>query len=128
VAVEGDVTEKPAVPVVPAAPPAPPAKLPLKARLKAIFQDYPKVAIVTYLVLSAISVAGFSIAIGIGAEPSTATGVLGVIGAGWLAAKVTVPLRILATIGLTPPIAALLQKFWPKKPQEDPLPDDDDDD
>ena len=95
---------------------APAKKPPLKDRLKAIFKDYPQVAVFTYLGLSAIAIAGFSIAIGIGAEPSTATGVLGVIGAGWLAAKVTVPLRILATLALTPPIAALLKKLKRKKP------------
>lgn len=107
-------------PAAPVAPPEPPhqtgKKPPLKDRLKAIVKDYPQVAIFTYLGLSAIAIAAFSIAIGIGAEPSTATGVIGVIGAGWLAAKVTVPLRILATLALTPPLAALVNKFKRKKP------------
>jgi len=101
-------------------------KLSLKERLKATVTEYPKVAIITYLACSAIAVAGFSIAIGIGAEPSTATGVIGVIGAGWLAAKVTVPLRILATLALTPPIAALVTRHKKALPPEPP--DDDDDD
>ncbi len=121
--VEPAIAVDPAAPVAPATPPPKPS---LKERLKTIVKDYPKIAIITYLSLSAIAIAGFSIAIGIGAEPSTATGVLGVIGAGWLAAKVTVPLRILATLGLTPPIAALLQKFRPRKPEPPPLDDDDD--
>jgi hypothetical protein len=58
-------------------------------------------------------------------EPSSASGVLGVIGAGWVAAKATMPLRILATLGLTPVVAAVIRKFWPPKPKSD---DDDDDD
>jgi hypothetical protein len=94
----------------------------LKERLKKQFTEYPRIAIITYLTLSILSIVGFSIAIGIGAEPSTATGTLGVIGAGWVAAKALMPLRILATLALTPLIAALVQKF--KKPKVD---DDDDD-
>lgn len=93
----------------------------LKDRLKKQFAEYPRIAIFTYLTLSVLSIAGFSIAIGIGAEPSTATGTLGVIGAGWVAAKALMPLRILATLALTPLIAALIQKF--KKPKSG---DDDD--
>ena len=104
-------------PAAPVAPAELPVKKPtLKERLKTTFKDYPQVAVFTYLGLSAVAIAAFSIAIGIGAEPSTATGVLGVIGAGWLAAKVTVPLRILATLALTPPIAAVHHRFKRKKP------------
>lgn len=94
-------------------------KLSLKERLKAHFEEYGKIALYTYLALSLAAIIGFSIAIGMGVSPSDATGVLGVIGAGWLAAKATMPLRILATLGLTPLIAALLNRRKPK-----PAPDD----
>jgi hypothetical protein len=96
--------------------------LPLKERLKKQFTEYPRIAIITYLTLSILSIVAFSIAIGMGAQPSTATGTLGVIGAGWVASKALMPLRILATLGLTPMIAAVVGRF--KKPE----PDDDDDD
>ena len=89
-------------------------KLSLKERLKAHMEEYGKIALYTYLALSLTAIIGFSIAIGIGVSPSDATGVLGVIGAGWLAAKATMPLRILATLGLTPLIAALLKRRKPK--------------
>jgi hypothetical protein len=92
-----------------------PPKLPLKARLKAHFQEYGRVAIWVYLILSLLTIAGFAIAIGAGVEPSTATGVLGVIGAGWLAAKATMPIRILITLGITPPIAAVIVRKKTKK-------------
>ena len=75
-------------------------------------------AIVSYLVLSVLTIAGFSIAIGVGFEPSTATGVLEVIGAGWLLAKATMPLRILLVLVITPPISALLTRRRAKKPAE----------
>jgi len=96
----------------------------LKERLQAHMAEYGKIALYTYLALSLSAIIGFSIAIGAGVEPSSASGVLGVIGAGWVAAKATMPIRILATLGLTPLVAAVVRKFWPPKPKTD---DDDDD-
>lgn len=104
---------------------APPAKRTLKERLSSHMAEYGKVAVYTYLVLSLCTIAGFSIAIGMGVEPSSATGVLGVIGAGWIAAKATLPIRILITFGITPVIAAVVRRRKPAKPKND---DDDDDD
>lgn len=80
----------------------------LKERLEALLENYGRVALYTYLTLSLLSIAGFSLAIGIGAEPSSATGVIGVIIAGWAAAKVTLPIRILLTLAVTPAVAVVL--------------------
>jgi hypothetical protein len=91
------------------------AKPSLKERLRAHFAEYGRVAIYVYLFMSLATIAGFSIAIGMGVEPSSATGVLGVIGAGWLAAKATMPIRILITLGVTPPIAALIVRRKTRK-------------
>lgn len=88
----------------------------LKDRLAKHFAEYGKIALVTYLVLSVAAIVGFSIAIAVGAEPSSATGMFGVIGAGWLAAKATMPLRILATLGLTPIVAAVVHKIARRRP------------
>ncbi|MCX5744540.1 MAG: hypothetical protein NT062_18780 [Proteobacteria bacterium] len=97
------------------APAAPPVKLTLKERLSAHTAEYGKIAIYTYLVMSLATITGFSIAIGAGIEPSSASGVLGVIGAGWLAAKATMPIRILITLGLTPAIAAIITRVRRKR-------------
>ncbi len=86
------------------------AKPTLKERLQVLMADYGKIAIYTYLVLSLSTIAGFSIAFGFGMAPSSASGVGGVIFAGWFAAKATMPLRILATLGLTPLIATLIRR------------------
>jgi hypothetical protein len=86
-----------------------------KDRLQAHFAEYGRIAIWTYLVLSILTITAFSIAIGMGVSPSSTTGVFGVIGAGWVAAKATMPLRILATLALTPLVAALVQRR--KKPE-----------
>ena len=102
---------------------APPPKPTLKERLKAHFAEYGSIAIYTYLTLSILTIIGFSIAIGAGVAPSSATGVFGVIGAGWVAAKATMPLRILATLGLTPLIATLLSR---RKKARPPVDDTDD--
>ena len=56
---------------------------------------------------------------------TTATGTLGVIGAGWVASKALMPLRILATLALTPMIAAVVGRF--KKPVTDTDEEDDED-
>ena len=82
----------------------------MKERLSAHFAQYGKIAIYTYLTLSLAAIVGFSIAIGIGVGASSTGGVLGAIGSGWVAAKATMPLRILATLGLTPLVATLLRR------------------
>src|SRR5687767_15086176 len=92
----------------------------LKERLKAHFAEYGRIAIYTYLTLSILTITGFSIAFGAGLAPSSATGVFGVIGAGWVAAKATMPLRILATLGLTPLIATLLLRRKKRKGTDEP--------
>lgn len=96
----------------------PTVKPTLKERLSAHFAEYGKFALYTYLTLSLLAIAGFSVAIGLGMAPSSATGVIGTIGAGWLAAKATMPLRILATLALTPLVAMLWRRLRPA-PAED---------
>jgi hypothetical protein len=96
----------------------------MKERLEKLLAEYGKVALITYLVLSLLAIAGFSVAIAIGAEPSSATGFFGVIAAGWLAAKATMPLRILATLALTPLVAALVRRLGPRKPAAEPAADE----
>ena len=91
----------------------------LKQRLKDHFAEYGRIAVWTYLTMSILTIAGFSIAFGAGFAPSSASGIFGVIGAGWVAAKATMPLRILATLGLTPLIAALLERRKKHRPVEE---------
>jgi membrane protein implicated in regulation of membrane protease activity len=97
----------------------------MKARLQKLLAEYGGVALYTYLALSILAIAGFSIAIAIGLEPSSATGMFGVIGAGWLAAKATMPLRILATLALTPVIATLVRRITKRKTPDSEEPGDD---
>lgn len=103
-----------------------PTKKPsLKQRLTKLYDKYGKVAVYTYLALSLSAIIGFSIAIGLGVEAESTGGVAGSIAAGWVAAKATMPLRILATLGLTPLIATLIAR---RKKDRGPDDDDDEDD
>ncbi len=86
------------------------AKPPLKQRLSALFDEYGRIAIITYFTLSILTIIGFSVAIWTGVKPSTETGVIGVIIAGWGAAKLTLPIRILITLGLTPVVALVVRR------------------
>jgi len=101
----------------------PAAKPTLKQRLSELFGEYGKIAIATYFVLSILTIIGFSIAFAIGAAPSTASGVIGVIVAGWVAAKATLPIRILITIALTPGVAFVVTRVGRRAkpaPPDDP--------
>ena len=96
------------------------AKPSLKQRLSALFEDYGRIAIITYFTLSILAIIGFSVAIGLGVEPSGATGVIGVIIAGWALAKATLPIRILITLGLTPIIALIVTRRRRAAPSAEP--------
>ena len=101
----------------------------MKARLEKLLAEYGKVALYTYLTLSLLAIIGFSIVIGLGFGAKSATGVIGTIGAGWLAAKATLPLRVLATLALTPLVAALVRRITKNKtPDSDEEPGDESED
>jgi hypothetical protein len=65
--------------------------------------------------MSALSILGFAIAIraGVGGieGADTAVGFAGILGVAWVAAKVTIPLRILATLALTPLLGRLTDRL-----------------
>jgi hypothetical protein len=86
------------------------AKPPLKQRLSALFEEYGRIAIITYFTLSILTIIGFSVAIWTGLKPSSETGVIGVIIAGWVLGKATLPIRILVTLGLTPVVAFVVRR------------------
>lgn len=75
-------------------------------RLKHLLAEYGTVALVVYLVLFVATLVGFWSAIQLGWRPESAGGNVGALAAAYLATKVTQPLRIAATLFLTPFIAA----------------------
>jgi len=77
----------------------------LQQKLKDLFEEYGKVAIWTYVVLWALVLIGYAVAIQLGFEVEGAAATGGVLFAAWVAVKVTQPARIVATLVLTPFVA-----------------------
>lgn len=78
--------------------------------MKRLLAEYGRIALVIYVVLTALSWIGFLVAISSGIEIEAASGKAGTIAAAWVAAKVTQPIRIGVTILLTPLVARLLKR------------------
>lgn len=78
--------------------------------------QYGKVAVFTYFAIFAAVFLGFAVAINLGAQVESAAGQAGTLGGAYLATKLTQPLRILATLVLTPIIGKLVEKFGPRPP------------
>jgi hypothetical protein len=87
-----------------------------RQRLKALLTEYGRLAIYTYLVLFVLVLLGFAGAIHLGVRAESTAGKAGLWGAAWLATKLTQPLRILATVALTPLVGQVLK--WRKKPAD----------
>ena len=82
----------------------------MKQRLTDLMTEYGKVALATYLVIFVAVFAGFTVSIMMGVEPDSAMGSATTVGAAWLATKLTQPLRIAATVVLTPAVATVVRR------------------
>lgn len=100
------------------------AKLPLKVRIERLISEYGRVAVIIYFTVFALVLVGFALAIqllGYSVDSSAATrdpartasalSTAGTWGAAWVATKVTQPLRVAATIALTPLVARALPRL-----------------
>lgn len=87
----------------------------LGARLKKLIAEYGPVALGTYLAIFVLVLAGFATAIALGFNVESAAGAAGVLGGAYLATKVAQPLRIAATLVLTPLVAKVLSR-WRRPP------------
>lgn len=88
----------------------------LRKRLSDLFAEYGSIAIVTYFVIFFATWIGITTAIRTGAQVEGAAGETGSIGAAYVATKLTQPLRILATLAVTPFAAMLWHRVRGKKP------------
>ena len=89
--------------------------------------EYGRVALFTYLVIFAVVLVGFILAISFGFDVKTRYGQAGVFGAAYLATKATQPLRIGATLLLTPIVARIVEKWRARRvvsPAAPPAPGD----
>jgi hypothetical protein len=91
-------------------------------KFKALLAEYGNIALATYIVIWLATLAGFAIAISMGFQVDSASGGVGLLGASWVATKLTQPLRIAGTLAATPLVAAALRKLRraPRTPPEAP--------
>ena len=82
-----------------------------REKLKALLAEYGRVALYTYLGLFLLVFVGFALAIATGVQIESAQGGAGVLGMAYVATKVTQPIRIAATLGLTPLVAGAIGRL-----------------
>jgi hypothetical protein len=99
-----------------------PNKPPLKDRLKQLMVEYGSLALWVYFGIFAIVLVGFALAIRFGMNVESAAGTAGVWGAAWVSTKLTQPLRILATLALTPVVMQILRRIKRQPPASDARP------
>jgi len=80
----------------------------MRKTLKHVLTEYGTVALVLYLAIFALVLCGTWIAMRAGWSPTSAAGNAGTFAAAYIVTKLTQPLRIAATVVLTP----LLAKGW----------------
>jgi hypothetical protein len=80
----------------------------VRKTLKQIASEYGGVAVAVYLVIFALVLLGTWAAIHLGWNPRGVRGGVGTFTAAYLATKLTQPLRIAATLALTPVVARVL--------------------
>jgi hypothetical protein len=91
-----------------------------RERLKKLLGEYGKLAIYIYIAIFVVVLVGFALVIQMGIKVDSAAGTAGVWGTAWVATKVAQPLRILATIALTPLLAQLLRRRKPTSEGPEP--------
>lgn len=109
--VEPPVTPNPNdTPTTPAPSQAVAAKPSLKERLKALFADCAVLAIIVYFSIFFACIGVFAALLHLGFDVKGAGGNAGVLAGAWAATKLTQPIRIMATLAITPPLERVLRR------------------
>lgn len=94
----------------------------MRRTLKEIAAEYGAVAVVVYLAIFAVVLLGSWAAIHLGWKPHGVRGGAGSFAAAYIATKLTQPLRIAATLALTPLVARAYERIRPsartRRPEE----------
>ena len=83
----------------------------MKKKLNEMLTEYGAVAVVVYFAIFFAVLAGFWLAIRFGWRTHSAAGTAGTLAAAYIATKLTQPLRIAATLVLTPAVARLYERM-----------------
>jgi hypothetical protein len=76
-----------------------------------LLTEYGTVAVIVYFVIFFGVLAGFWLAIRFGWRPTSAAGSAGTLAAAYIATKLTQPVRIAATVVITPAVAKLYERM-----------------
>ena len=92
-----------------------PAVVTLNARLvkktvQKLIAEYGTVAVIVYFVIFFAVLGGFWLAIRFGWRPESAAGTAGTLAAAYIATKITQPIRIAATLVVTPLVAKIYER------------------
>ena len=82
----------------------------MRKTARQLLAEYGTVAVVVYFTIFFVVLAGFWAAVRFGWSPSSTVGSAGAFGAAYLATKLTQPLRIAATLALTPLAARIYER------------------
>jgi hypothetical protein len=83
----------------------------VQERFKGLVAEYGPLLFVVYFSIFGLVFVGSALAIQMGFQVNSAAGTAGVWGAAYVFTKVLQPLRIAATIALTPAVAAVVRRF-----------------
>ena len=82
----------------------------VKKTVQKLLAEYGTVAVIVYFVIFFAVLGAFWVAIRFGWRPSSAAGSVGTFAAAYIATKLTQPLRIAATLIVTPVVAKLYER------------------
>jgi hypothetical protein len=87
------------------------AKPSLKERFKTLMAECAVLAIIVYFSIFFACLFAFAVLLHLGFEVKGAGGNAGVLAGAWAAAKLTQPIRIMATLAITPALERVLRRF-----------------
>jgi len=83
----------------------------VKKTVQNLLAEYGTVAVIVYFVIFFGVLGGFYLAIRFGWRPSSTAGSMGTLAAAYIATKLTQPIRIAATVVVTPFVAKLYERI-----------------
>ena len=83
----------------------------MRKTVQKIFVEYGAIAVVVYFAIFFLVIFAFWAAIRFGWQPSSVAGTVGIWTAAYIATKITQPLRIIATLAVTPLVAKIYERI-----------------
>ncbi|MEO1173826.1 MAG: hypothetical protein AAFX94_17520 [Myxococcota bacterium] len=82
----------------------------MKKKTEQLFLEYGRIAVVVWFVVFGLTLVGFAAAIKAGFQVEGIAATAGVWAAAYVASKVTLPLRVVATLAITPIVGRFFKR------------------